>query len=60
MKKLIYRLLKICPCYDYPDKFFTIKIGESILGGKTNNVCMGCVFKCEECGRKLYRQWIHK
>ena len=54
MRKLLYRLLKLCPCYDYPNKFLTIKIGEKGLG-KGNNVCVGCILKCEVCGRKDWK-----
>lgn len=56
MKKILYRLLRICPCYDYPDKFFTIKIGEDNF----TNICMGCIFKCDTCGRILYKPLPYK
>lgn len=51
MKTFIFRILKLCGCYSWPDKFFTIKIGQRGLG-KGNNVCLGCIFKCDVCGRK--------
>ena len=48
--KFIYRLLKLCPCYDFPDKF--------MIGFKDymfQNIRMGKWFKCEECAREIYR-----
>lgn len=51
---LIYRLLKLCGCYTWPGRFMK-EYKEEMF----QNICIGTYYKCEVCGRVIYRETKH-